>query len=103
MLKAPVAECLELASPVSKRKLRGAYGYSAAQFEAVYAAALQTSSCPWKPGQCSYIDDVCTEGSTLRVTARTLKAANPGLRVIAATAGQMTVRAAVRDVDALLV
>ena len=41
------------------------------------------------------IDDVCTEGSTLRACTAGLRAKNPELQVAAATAGQMTVRAAV--------
>jgi hypothetical protein len=102
MLKAPVTECLELASPVSKRKLRGADGYSASRFEAAYASALRVEDLPPETATVLLLDDVCTEGSTLRVTARALRAAIPGLRIIAATAGQMTVRAAVRDADALL-
>ena len=42
------------------------------------------------------LDDVCTEGSTLSACLDALHVINPGLEVVAATAGQMTVRAAVR-------
>lgn len=102
MLKAPVEQCLKLSSPISKRKLRGTYGYTAWDFETSYNAALTARDVPEGDKKVLLIDDVCTEGSTLRVTARALKTANPGLTVVAATAGQMTVRAVVRDVDALL-
>lgn len=102
MVKAPVAQCLELTSAVSKRRLRGAYGYTASQFEAAYAAALTVNEMPEGTRTVILVDDVCTEGSTLRVTARALRAANPSLEIVAATAGQMTVRRVVGDVGALL-
>jgi hypothetical protein len=41
------------------------------------------------------VEDVYTEGSTIRAVAHVLKASNPQLEVVAAAAGQMTIRAAV--------
>jgi predicted amidophosphoribosyltransferase len=103
MLKAPVAECLSLASPVSKRRLRGLLRYTAMQFEAAYREALKVKDLPVGAHSVLLLDDVCTGGSTLRIAAAALKAANPGVTIIAATAGQMAVKAVVADDDVLLV
>lgn len=102
MLKPPVAECLALNTPISKRILRGVYRYSAAEFENAYGSALIVKSLPSGTKSALLLDDVCTEGSTLRAAAIALKATHPGLTLTAVTAGQMTVKSVVRDEDLLL-
>jgi predicted amidophosphoribosyltransferase len=101
MLTAPVSECLHLSRPISKRWLRGALGYSAAQFEDAYRRALVVTRAP--VGTLLLVDDTCTEGSTLRVASAALATAEPIGRIVAATAAQMAVKAVVTDVNALLV
>lgn len=48
------------------------------------------------------VDDVCTEGSTLRASTAALRACNATLEVVAVTAGQMTVRGAVEHEQDLI-
>lgn len=100
-LGAPVRELLSLSEPTSKRRLRGIDGYSAHSFELIYRRRLLVGDAVEELGRIVLVDDVCTEGSTLRVCTSRLQAKNPTLEVVAATAGQMTVRAAVEHEDDL--
>jgi hypothetical protein len=99
LLDAPVRDkWLRLTKPVSKKRLRVQGGLSVAAFEQAYRDALEIS--PSVSGASLLIvDDVCTEGSTLRVCAEALSA--PGRRIVAATAAQMAVHPVVRRPDAL--
>ena len=49
------------------------------------------------------VDDVCTEGSTLRVCAGAIHSHNPTAQIVAVTAGQMTVKQAIRNAATLIV
>jgi len=91
-----VRECLSLSSPISKRRLRGDHGYTASRFERAYQRRLLVDGGVPHLTRIVLVDDVCTEGSTIRASAAALHAVNPTLEIVAATAGQMTVRAAVR-------
>lgn len=97
----PAREWLTLTKPVSKRRLRLGQGYSAAAFERAYEKVLQADPKAASVGAVLLVDDVCTEGSTLRVCAEAIHALNPDATVVAATAGQMTVRQAVADATTL--
>jgi predicted amidophosphoribosyltransferase len=98
LLGIPVREWLELSGPISKRKL----GLPPKQFEAAYIKKLRVTGRVSRSNSLLLIDDVCTNGSTLRVCADAIRAANPDCRVTAVTAGQMTVKQAVADPTALL-
>jgi predicted amidophosphoribosyltransferase len=64
-------------------------------FELAYRQKLIVGNAVDGMQRIALVDDVCTEGSTIRATASVLKARYPQLEIVAATAGQMTVRAAV--------
>lgn len=89
-------DLLSLSEPTSKRVLRRERGYSAEQFEAAYERRLVVDPAVERIARIALLDDVCTEGSTLSACLARLSEMNPGLEVVAVTAGQMTVKAAVR-------
>lgn len=93
----PVRQWLTLAGPVSKRSLRLGQGYGAAAFERAYAKMLRAHPKLVTVEHVLLVDDVCTEGSTLRACADAIRAINPDATVVASTAGQMTVHQAVTD------
>jgi hypothetical protein len=102
LLGTRVREMLELSAPISKRRLRGELGYSAAMFECAYRSRLVVDDAVRSLTRIVLVDDVCTEGSTIRATASALQAANQSLDIVAVTAGQMTVRAAVEHEEDLI-
>lgn len=102
LLGCALLELLRLTKPISKRVLRAA-GYTARQFESAYYQALAVDAEKAKHyRRLLLVDDVCTEGSTLRAALWRLREANPTCKVVAATAGQMIVKAVVQDEEPLL-
>ncbi len=101
LMSARVEQWLTLDKPISKRKLRTEMGYGASGFEAAYAAALSADGRLATVSSVLLVDDVCTEGSTLRVCAEATRELNPDVRVVSATAGQMAVKNAVSDATTL--
>ncbi len=99
-LGAPVAEWISLSGNVSKRVLLS-QGYSAAEFEAIYASRLVVSPAVADAVRVLLVDDVCTHGSTVGVIARAICAVAPQLQVVVATAGQMVVKPVVAHPDQL--
>jgi predicted amidophosphoribosyltransferase len=69
---------------------------SAGAFEAAYGRALYVDPAAGEYDRIVLVDDVCTEGSTLSACATALWEVNPSMDIVLATAGQMTVRAAVK-------
>ena len=102
LLGCPVREFLKLASPISKRRLRGDLHYSAAQFEWAYERQLVVDDGVDDLTRVLLVDDVCTEGSTISACTDSLRSRNSKLEIVAVTAGQMTVRAAVEHEEDLV-
>lgn len=98
LLDAPVRRrVLELTKPVSKKRLRIQGGLSVAGFENAYRNALEVGAV--SGSSILLVDDVCTEGSTLKVCAGALS--EPDRTIVATTAAQMAVKPVVRRPDAL--
>jgi predicted amidophosphoribosyltransferase len=97
LLGTPIVDALSLNQPISKHKLRTWAGLSAKEFERRYRQALVVSPDirNWK--RILLLDDVCTEGSTLRVAAQCIRELNLECEIIAVAAGQMIVKPVVRD------
>jgi hypothetical protein len=74
---------------ISKRRLRGRLGYTASEFEQAYASTLIASERVRSVPSVLLVDDVCTEGSTLGVCGKALRAKNPKCTVVTSTACQM--------------
>lgn len=102
LLAVPVHKLLKLNASISKRKVRGEQGATALQFERKYYDALSASERLANFNQVLIIDDVTTEGSTLRCAIRRIQDVNPKCKVSAVTAGQMIVKAVVKRPDDLL-
>lgn len=102
LLGARVSEVLALDRPISKHKLRIHHGLTAGQFEAKYIAALQVDPKAKSLKRVLLIDDVCTEGSTLRSAITKLRSENADVEVSVATAGQMILKSVVKSETGLL-
>ncbi|WP_433020621.1 ComF family protein [Kribbella sp. CA-294648] len=103
LLGVPVRRWLSLSKPISKRKLRNGLGFTASEFEIRYAATLVVDPAFHGVQKVLLVDDVCTEGSTLRICAAAIRSISPSVVIVAATAGQMAVRYAVTDETSLIV
>lgn len=102
LLGTPARDWLSLSGPISKRRLRTEQGLSAARFELAYRRHLIVDDRVQQLARVLLVDDVCTEGSTIQAGTAALRARNPALEVVAVTAGQMTVRAAVENEDDII-
>jgi predicted amidophosphoribosyltransferase len=102
LLGTRVSETLSLKCPISKHKLRITLGLSAGHFEARYSQALVVDEKVQNYNRILLVDDVCTEGSTLRSAIGRLRAAKPELEITTAAAGQMIIKSVVRDGAGLL-
>ena len=101
LLDVPRRDWLALSKPTSKHVLQSREGYPPAQYEEKYLRHLQVSSSASDAGRVLVVDDVCTVGNTLNACLRGLKQVNPELEAVAVTAGQMTVKAAIRHISDL--
>jgi hypothetical protein len=95
ILDSPVVEALSLKSPISKRALLS-MGYTVAQFEARYDAALVVDRGIPSGGRVLLVDDVCTKGSTLARASAAIRSIST-CEIVVATAGQMILRHVVRS------
>lgn len=93
LLDVPVEEVLELSQPISKRRLRTQQGMTAKDYERLYYETLTLRTGPsalFK--RLLLLDDVSTEGSTVRAAVRRLREQNRDAEIIVATAGQMLLK-----------
>ncbi len=95
----PVIRAFSLAAPISKHTVGG----SKATFERAYkdATVLDRAALAGKTSVL-LVDDVCTHGSHIRILCDALTGWQPDLRIGATTAGQMILKATVRDEVPLL-
>lgn len=96
LLGVPVRQYLQLANPISKRRMI-ADGASRVQFERAYHHALEVSDAARLLPNILLVDDVITHGSTMRCAVRKIQETAPQSRISLASAGQMIVKAAVAD------
>jgi predicted amidophosphoribosyltransferase len=89
-------DCLSLSRPVSKRRLL-ALSQTRAGFRDKYYDALSVDTKVTGSKRLLLIDDVATEGTTLGCAFRRIRKFHPNAEVSAATAGQMIVKAVVKD------
>jgi predicted amidophosphoribosyltransferase len=97
LLGVEVADALRLSRPTSKSILRTGLGLTPRRFEARYLEALTVDSSLKSYTRILLLDDVCTEGSTLRASATAIAQTGLKQEITAAAAGQMIMRAVVRD------
>lgn len=91
----PVVDGLRLTAPKGKRLAMNA-GQSFAEFRSDYANLLEVGATELSAlGTIIVVDDVSTYGNTLRATINAMRSAGVDAKIVAATAGQMTVRQAV--------
>ncbi|MBM7804202.1 putative amidophosphoribosyltransferase [Geodermatophilus bullaregiensis] len=100
LIQVPVIDGLALTAPKGKRAAQNA-GESFEQFREDYSALLSVSPDLAALERIIVVDDVCTYGNTLAAVAAALRAAGVEAELVAATAGQMTVRDAIADDRAL--
>jgi hypothetical protein len=95
-----VADVLSLNRAISKRQLFS-LGYTRRDFEDAYYKALSVGGRVTSYQRLLLLDDVCTEGTTLRCALQRIREVHPSCEVSAVTAGQMIVKAVVRDESGL--
>lgn len=100
LLGVRVVEALTLNEPISKRRLLNS-GYSRGAFEWRYTKALEVSDKIKNYNRILIVDDVCTEGLTLRCAIRCIRQVHSECQATATTAGQMIVKGVVRNENAL--
>ena len=94
ILNIPVRELLSLQWSISKHKVRVHQHQSASAFEKRYLSALRVSRAARRYRRILVLDDVATEGSTIRCASKVIRAISE-CDVFAATAGLMAVKAVV--------
>jgi predicted amidophosphoribosyltransferase len=102
LLGIELVELLSLETDISKGARRAVDGIPAAQFEAEYAERLKLDDVVRDVSRLLVVDDICQEGSTLTAGLAAIRSANHHATAVAAVAGQMATRAAVRDHRSLL-
>jgi len=96
LLGTRVGDFLSLKTAMSKRLLRNS-GMSIGWFEHYYENALEVDERITQCKRVLLIDDVCDHGSTIRCAVRRIRVVHPEIEIVAATAGQMIIKEAVRD------
>lgn len=87
---------LTLLGSISKRRMQ-AQGFTATQFKARYRQLLHIAPAIATHGRILLLDDAITRGSTLSVAASAIRAAAPGIEIVAAAAAQMIVKEVVAN------
>jgi predicted amidophosphoribosyltransferase len=94
LLGCPTREFLSLNRAISKGSMRGA-GATRREFETAYYESLVVDDRIRAHKRVLIVDDVSTEGTTLRCACRKITDAHPDCALSASTAGQMVVKAVV--------
>lgn len=102
LLDAHVEELLELSESISKHRLRIQKGLTANQFERLYYETLSVDPRVKSYERLLVLDDVSTEGSTVRCAIQRIRERNPQATIVAATAGQMIVKHVVANESGLV-
>jgi predicted amidophosphoribosyltransferase len=102
LLDARVDELLTLTKAISKHRLRIQQGLTANQFERLYCETLSVDPRVKSYERLLLLDDVSTEGSTIRCAVQMIRHLNPHATIVAATAGQMIVKHVVANETALV-
>lgn len=97
-----VIDALSLNRSISKRRMILWHNYTRREFEEAYYEALSASDEITQFKKILLLDDVCTEGTTLRCATRRIKEVNSLCEIFAVTAGQMIVKKVVKDETALV-
>ena len=80
--------------PIVSRDL---YVADEGKFERRYLSLLEVSDSIAERESVIVLDDVATRGSTLQCMIRALRKVNPGLKILAVTAGQMVLMSTCRE------
>jgi hypothetical protein len=102
LTQVPVVDALKLTTPIGKRVAINA-GLSDAAFRTRYVEYLDVDASQLSEAdRIILVDDVCTRGNTLFAVIRALRKQGIKAEISVSVAGQMTIRAAVRNDGALL-
>lgn len=101
LLAAPVEESLVLTKSISKRTMLSADN-TVGQFEDAYYRSVSTKGQPEAGRRVLLVDDVVTKGSTMSQCLKRLLEQEPEQTIVLAAAGQMIVKAAVKDESNIL-
>lgn len=100
-IKVPIIDGLRLTAPIGKR-LALHRGQPMDEFRRNYTEHLEIDESVLKTATIILVDDVCTNGNTTAATIDGLRSLGFDGDVVVSTAGQMTIRNAVRNDSAIL-
>jgi predicted amidophosphoribosyltransferase len=99
-LKTPVRQSLILRRSISKRKFIG-QGHTKSEFEEKYYEALKVKGNVFNQSKILLVDDVMTHGSTVSQAISRLREKIPDASIVVASAAQMIVKEAVRNLNGI--
>ncbi len=94
----PLRRILSLSNPISKRRMVQ-QGFTASEFKERYNEFLQVDSKVKQFKKIILLDDVITNGTTMSVAANSLRRVNANLEIVVTSAGQMTLKDVVSNLN----